>query len=278
MRNFILDLEKEFGLKGGQLTCLLTDRPNDADTPWQRPAVIVVPGGGYSNTSKREAEPVALEFLSRGYQAFYLHYKTGIAKEVAYPEQLLELSYTVDYVKKNAEKFNVNAKEIFVVGFSAGGHLVGNLAVEYDKVSEKAGKTLDAKPTAVGLIYPVISSIHGHMGSYNNLLHSYSDEEKAELLKTLNLNEAVTENTPPAFLCATATDITVPADNALRYAYACANNGVDYELHIYPEGKHGLSTATKEINADAPKEVLTRMRRWLDDCDLFFRRYVEEEY
>ena len=110
------------------------------------------------------------------------------------------------------------------------------------------------------------------------MLNGYTDEAKAELLKTLNLNEAVTENTPPAFLCATATDGAVPADNAIRYAYACANKGVDYELHIYPEGNHGLSTASKDINLNAPNEVLVRMRRWLDDCNIFFRRYVKEEY
>lgn len=40
----------------------------------RRPAVIICPGGGYEYQSDRESEPIALEFLKRGYQAFILEY------------------------------------------------------------------------------------------------------------------------------------------------------------------------------------------------------------
>lgn len=276
MKAYKVDLGKEYGVKNGTLECILGEKPFDADKEWQRPAVIVVPGGGYAYASKREGEPVAMAFLARGFQAFILDYKTGVENGVKYPEQLLQLGAAVDYVKKHAAELNVNADEVFAVGFSAGGHLVGNLAVEYADVPNKAGQALDCKPTAVGLCYPVISKIHGHQGSYNNLLNGYSEEEKEALLKTLNVNEAVTENTPPAFLWATATDGAVPADNALRYALACANNGVPYEIHIYPQGSHGLSTGSLEVNGESA--ALKRVSAWLDDCASFFRLYCSEKF
>ncbi|MBQ8309289.1 MAG: alpha/beta hydrolase [Clostridia bacterium] len=279
MKNYVVDLKAEYGLQGGTLTCLVADRPFDAEVEWKRPALIVVPGGGYAYTSKREAEPIAFEFLARGFHTFILDYRTGAQNNVRYPEQLLELSAAVDYVKKHSGELCVNKDEVFAIGFSAGGHLVGNLAIEYASVPEKAGKPLDCKPTAVGLCYPVISKIHGHQGSFVNLLDGYSEEAQAELLKTLNLNEAVTENTPPAFLWATATDGAVPADNALRYALALAQNNVPYELHIYPKGSHGLSAGNKEINMpNADKEWLKRIPRWLDECTAFFRLYIQEKF
>jgi dipeptidyl aminopeptidase/acylaminoacyl peptidase len=141
--------------------------------------------------------------------------------------------------------------------------------VEYDSISEKYGKELDCKPTAVGLAYPVISSIHGHMGTYENLLYGYSEEARAELLKTLNLDEAVTENTVPSFIWTTAEDACVPPDNSLRFALALDKKGVPYELHVYPKGQHGLSTAKPEINLNLPKEI-QRASKWLDDCVAFF--------
>lgn len=275
MKAVEIDLAKEYGLEGyAKLHAVALSCPWDTATPWKRPALIVVPGGGYAMVSNREGEPVASVFLAKGYQAFVLNYTVGGEYGLPYPQQLSELAAAVDYVKKHADEFSVNPDEIFVVGFSAGGHLVGDLCVEYASVPQITGKPLDCKPTAVGLCYPVISQKHGHQGSYQNLLYGYSDEAKAELLKTLNLDESVTESTPPAFIWATATDSCVPCDNALRYATALGKHGVSFELHIYPEGEHGMSTGTKEFNLDTP--ALSRVYRWVDECDRFFKRYVAE--
>ena len=278
MKVFNLDLQKEYNTQGGVLTALLADMPYDrGDGTWKRPAVIVVPGGGYAYASKREAEPIAFEFLSLGFHTFILNYLCGGENGAPYPEQLIELASSVDYVRKHAEEFFVNPDEIFVVGFSAGGHLTGNLAVEYATVSEKAGKELDCKPTGVGLCYPVITEI-GHRGSFTNLLYGYSDEAKAELLKTLELHKSVTENTPPAFLWAMAKDDAVKVENnVLLYAQACAEKGIDFELHIYPEGFHGSSTGRAEINVGNPA-CLKRTLTWTDDCAKFFRLYCQEEF
>ena len=281
MKTYQIDLKKEYGLAGGTLDCMIADCVDrgKAET-WKRPAVIVVPGGGYGCVcNDREGEAIALEFLARGFHAFILNYEVGGENGIPYPEQLLEEAAAVDYVRKHAKEFTVNEKEIFAVGFSAGGHLVGNLAVEHQTVSQKYGKPLDCKPTAVGLCYPVISSKHGHMGSFENLLYGYSDEAKEELLKTLNLDEAVSEYTPPAFIWATAEDTVVPPDNAIRYALALDRQGIGYELHIYPKADHGLATAKEEINIFnfKLKHQYTRAQKWLDDCASFFRIYCEEE-
>ncbi len=274
MKAYTVALKEEYPfLQGGKLSCMPMDMPWDNPREWKRPAIIVVPGGGYGMVSKREGEPVASAFFAKGFQAFILDYLVA-SDGVSYPEQLLELAAAVDYVKKNAERFNVNEKEVFVVGFSAGGHLAGNLAVEHTHVFNKARVALNCKPAAVGLCYPVISKIHGHQGSYENLLQGYSEEAKEELLKTLNLNEAVSEDTPPAFLWATATDGAVPADNAIRYALALAEKGIAYELHIYPQGHHGLSTGALEIN-DVQGKV-PKVSAWVDDCIEFFKMYIQE--
>ena len=277
MKLFTVDLHKEYPfLQGGTLECLVSENPFDVGAEnWRRPALIVIPGGGYGMVSRREGIPVASAFFAKGFQVFILKYLT-VADDVRYPEQLLEAASAVDYVKKNADALNVNKDEVFVVGFSAGGHLTGNLAVEHQNVSSKIGVALDCKPTAVGLAYPVISKKRGHFSSYDNLLQGYTDEAKEELLKTLNLNESVSEHTPPAFIWATATDNVVPADNALRYALALADKGIDYELHVYPKGVHGLSVGHYEVNpvSDEAKRVSV----WVDDCATFFRMYTSEKF
>ena len=39
-----------------------------------KPGILVLPGGGYSFCSDREAEPVAFEFMAKGYNVFILRY------------------------------------------------------------------------------------------------------------------------------------------------------------------------------------------------------------
>ena len=276
MKAYSVNLKDNYSfLQGGVLQCILMDMPFDIETDWKRPAVIVVPGGGYGMVSKREGEPVAAQFLAKGFQTFVLTYLCAPDK-VRYPEQLFELSCAVDYVKKHAEEFCVNPDEVFVIGFSAGGHLTGNLAVEHQNVSQKAGVELDCRPTATGLCYPVISSIHGHFSSFENLLDGYTDEAKTELLKTLNLDEAVNKDTPPAFIWATAEDELVPTDNSIRYAWALDKQGISYELHIYPTGRHGLSVGDKEICTQMGETQ--KAARWVNDCIEFFHRYVKEPF
>ena len=45
-----------------------------------RPAMLVVPGGGYAVVSQTEGEIVAKRFYEAGYQAFVLTYTTGLRR------------------------------------------------------------------------------------------------------------------------------------------------------------------------------------------------------
>ncbi len=263
-------------MQGGTLKCRLVEGIWDKEREdWRRPALIVVPGGGYRFTNQDEAEPVSTAFTAKGFQTFIVDYLC-CEQNVRYPEQLLELSAAVDYVRKHAKELCVNPDEIFVIGFSAGGHLTGNLAVAHQNVEKLAGVALDCKPTAVGLCYAVTSCRYGHEGSHRNLLTGYSEVEKEKLVNEVNLDELVSANTPPAFLWTTAEDVDVPCENSLRYALALAKRNIPYELHVYPRGPHGLSTANKEFRS--PRSDLSRIARWVDDCSAFFHLYTEEAY
>ena len=76
----------------------------------RRPAVIICPGGGYEYQSDRESEPIALEFLKRGYQAFILEYAVLEENEtkglLPYPQ--MDLAKAVAYVKEHQEVWNVD--------------------------------------------------------------------------------------------------------------------------------------------------------------------------
>lgn len=271
-----IDLKEEYRVQGGVLTCYACDMPFDEQTDgWKRPAVIVVGGGGYAMVCKRETEPIALRFFAKGFQVFVLEY-TCAPQGAHYPEQLLQLACAVDYIKRNAETFFVNKDEVFLVGFSAGGHLAGNLSTDYTQATEAYGAALDCEVRGAGLCYPVVSFKHGHIGSFDNLFCGVSQAERAALTGKVLLDEIVCERTAPAFIWATATDSVVPVKNALRYAESLSAQGIAFELHVYPRGEHGLSTCDREINPDYP--YLDKNGKWVDDCALFFRLFTKERY
>ena len=276
MKVQVIELKEYYPVKGGTLKCIAMETPwSDGHEDWKRPAVVIAPGGGYTHVSKREGEPIALAFLEKGFQAFILDYVCS--PEARYPEQLIELASAVDYVKKHAKEYSVNPNEVFVIGFSAGGHLTANLAVEHQTVSEKAGVALDCKPTAVCLSYAAITEKAGCVRVQNTLLMGYSEEEIASFKAVRYIDEAVSEQTPPSFIWATAKDNVVDCQHSLLYATALAKNGVAFELHIYPEGGHGRSTGSYEVVLDMPENA-ERISQWTENCAQFFRAYCEEKF
>ena len=57
-----------------------------------RPVIVICPGGGYAMTSDREAEPIAMQYLAKGYHAVILRYSVAPAR---YPLALMQLAKTL---------------------------------------------------------------------------------------------------------------------------------------------------------------------------------------
>lgn len=198
-----------------------------------RPAMIVLPGGGYHSLSDREADPVALAYSRAGYQTFILRYT--LRDKGAWPCQLQDYEDAMETIRANAEKWCVDVNKISVVGFSAGGHLAACAAT-----------IAKNKPAAALLIYPVIL------------------KEIADLCqKDLPLpNELVSPTTCPCFLAAVRDDQTTLVDNTLMMCLALAKNGIPFESHIYSFGDHGFSTAEPYLLL---KPTCKRTHNWVDD-------------
>ena len=102
------------------------DNYEEIDTDRKRPVVLICPGGGYRMTSDREAEAVAIKYVSMGYQACVLRYSV---KPSIFPRALCELAWCVRYLRSHADEYAIDRNGIFVLGFSAGGHLAASLGV-----------------------------------------------------------------------------------------------------------------------------------------------------
>ena len=199
----------------------------------RRPAVLVIPGGGYHICSEREADPVATAYLRSGFHAFILRY--SLNEQARWPNPLEDYEQAMALIRDRAEQWHVIPERIAVVGFSAGGHLAACAAT----MSQN-------RPNAAILGYPVIcaDSVRDYVG----------DAPDAAA--------AVDERTCPCFVFATRTDNLVPVDNSLSMINALCRNDIAFESHIYSNGPHGMSTGEAFLN---PQNYCARYPDWVSD-------------
>ncbi len=221
-----------------------------------RPAMLILPGGGYGFLSEREGEPIALAYLDKGYTTFVLEYSIF----TAYPTPLNEALMAMAYIKENAEEYHVDKNHVGIIGFSAGGHLSGLTITATDE--EKAflnGRP--CTPDAAILSYPVVTlGVLTHGGSRDVI----TDNGRIAYDK-LSVEKRVTVNTTPAFIWATLEDDCVPVENSLMLANAYKKVGVPFSIHIFEKGWHGLSLSNIEVNDDNPWDRdLSCVGKWLD--------------
>jgi acetyl esterase/lipase len=205
-------------------------------------AVIIFPGGGYVSRAAHEGEGYAHVLNSYGISAFVVSYRVA---PIHFPYPLLDARRAVRFVRANAQKFGIDATKVAVMGSSAGGHLAALLSTYKHAIDGEGIDEIDAAeyiPNAQILCYPVVSSDESisHKGSYQNLLgERYNEREKFS-------PELIADGeSPQAFIWHTADDGTVNVENSYRYAAALRRSGVPCELHVFPNGPHGLGTATE---------------------------------
>lgn len=265
----------------------------------KRPVVVIAPGGGYLFTSDREAEPVAMKFLSLGYHAVVLRYTTGDmeGETIGVGKQALkELALTIRYLRQKSDLWYLDKDKIAICGFSAGAHLAASLGVHWhdnelaESIHVEQVEIEEIKPNALILGYPLTD--------YNVMLEKSQEEVNNpelkdniafmeianraltgateltdEVIKEYSPRYCVTNQTPPTFMWHTSKDNLVYAENSLVFALELAKNKVPYELHVFQDGEHGLSLAN-ETTANNKEQINVDCEIWFDLAAKWLKKYL----
>jgi acetyl esterase/lipase len=240
--------------------------PNDKSTGT---AVLICPGGGYSNLAlDHEGSAVAKFYQSHNIAAFILRYRHG--PRYHYPTTLLDSQRALRVIRSHAGDYRLDPDKLGILGFSAGGHLAAitstlfnNKLLPAEPYKPDAIDALSAKPAFSILIYPVIDMTDAnitHGGSRSNLT-----QNKTELYELLSPQLHVAADTPPVFLTHATTDPAVPVMNSILYYQACLKAKVPAEMHILEQGPHGFGFTPTNANPD--------LRDWPDQTLRFLARH-----
>lgn len=232
-----------------------------------RDAVLIFPGGGYQNLSvDREGVAIAEAYIERGLNAFVLHYAVG--DEYKYPSHLTDASFAILYLKKHSQELGINPERIFTVGFSAGGHLSGSMAILHkdpEVLSYLGIEKGENRPCGAILAYPVVSArVATHEGSFARLAGKPFADITPEERDKLSLEMGVDEDSAPVFIWHTSEDPAVPMLGSLRLAEAYYNIGRHVSLHIYPYGVHGIALANEVTSCGHDEWIQPLAEGWVD--------------
>lgn len=212
-------------------------------------AVVICPGGGYARLAMdHEGTQWAPFFNNMGIAAIVLHYRMpngNVKVPISDAEEALRT------VRRNAKNWHINASDIGIMGFSAGGHLASTIA------TQSKG---DAKPNFQILFYPVITMMQGytHQGSHDNLL-GYNASKKDEQKFCSDLQ--VTRVTPRACLLLSDDDHAVLPINSVNYYAELYRHDVPASIYVYPTGGHGWGMNTSFAYHS---EMLLNLKGWLE--------------
>lgn len=207
-------------------------------------AILIIPGGGYKwVVVDKEGFEGAAHFAGGGATVYVLRYRLPHQGWQAGPRApLQDAQRAVRVIRARAEEDGIDPARVMVMGFSAGGHLAGTLAMQFDMPTyapADAADTLSARPDAAALIYPVATMTEpfAHPGSRLNMLGAAPNPET---ITHWSLESMPRPDMPPVFLMHAADDAAVPVESALMLHAALRKAGVPVALHVFEAGGHGF--------------------------------------
>lgn len=262
----------------------------------KRPAIIVAPGGAYAIHATKEGEPVALEFMKMGYQMFVLKYSVGsdrehpekgILKAAKYPLQVVEMFETLHIIKQNAEQWKIDVNRIFMMGFSAGGHVCASCGVRWNDpsiIKELSFKPKENELKAKGIIlgYPFLrpnseefmvqhklESVKKVQKIMNYVLYQTNTPLLEQIYKVDLLNYISTD-TVPMFIWHSIDDPVVDSRNSTKFIAKLLEFDVQVEYHLFGHGEHGKALDNRLTHID--DEIDCHLNQWVFLADYWMNR------
>jgi len=218
------------------------DIPPDAAAK-PRPAVIVVPGGGFGILAdEHEGGDVCRWFNDRGFVAFLLLHRVPTGTfEVPNAGPAMDAQKAVHEVRSRAADYAIDPAKIVLLGFSAGGQTALVAAANPARFPDVASADA-SRPNAIVLLYPWKVADGGAVRS----------------------DVTLDARMPPTFILQTADDTASSPDGAALLYRGLLAAKVPAEIHIYETGGHGFGMkpqADGGVVGDWPARTLEWLKK-----------------
>lgn len=192
------------------------------------PAIISVHGGRWRGGHKKDTSTIVVEqWAGFGFFAMSIDYRLVGASPA--PACYQDFQCAIRYVHAHAEKYNIDPKRVFVMGQSAGGHLVSLAATIGDGPWKRTGGWEDASneiraAISIAACYELPTLSWGGIWKPAN-----QDQEEAKRFASPVYH--VEKDMTPILIIHADNDRSVPIDNALLMVEALKKAGAEHVFH-----------------------------------------------
>jgi acetyl esterase/lipase len=184
-------------------------------------AVLICPGGAYNYVVRdKEGSEIADWLNQLGVTAFVLRYRTKDGTEPMWKRPLQDAQRSLSLIRSRANEWQLDEKQIGIIGFSAGGQLAALTATNGKKRTYPGADAADKEPCRA---------------DFAMLIYPWRLIEDGKLIDELTIDES----TPPTFLVHAHNDGSTSL-NSIQFYSAMKAAKIDGELHIYRSGGHGF--------------------------------------
>ena len=118
-----------------------------------RPVLVHLHGGGFVRGGKsREGVLLLNQLAAHGWLCLSVNYRLGTAGE--HPNPLMDTKRVIAWIRANAQKYDADPAQVFVIGSSAGGHLAVSAALTAGHTGFQPGfEAVDTSIAGVIVLY-----------------------------------------------------------------------------------------------------------------------------
>jgi acetyl esterase/lipase len=199
------------------------------------PAIISVHGGRWVGGHKRDASTIKVEqWAGFGFFAMSIDYR--LKKCTPAPACYQDLQCAIRFVHAHAGEFRIDTKRIFLIGQSAGGHMVSLAATAgdgaYPRTGGWEGSSNDFRAAiSVAAAYDLTTLDWGALWTPQDVA---ADVARAQASPTRH----VTKDAKPLLILHSDNDRSVPIGNALAMVDVLLKAGARHTFHRYPAMGH----------------------------------------
>ena len=240
---------------GAKLPVYVYLTPNPAATP--RPWVMSIHGGGWSNGDPQELDQTIPALLKAGYNVVAPSYR--FAPTYVWPRQQADVEDAYAYVMKNATRFFLDPKQLWLLGRSAGGQIALKLAYASKVVQGVKGVIALYTPTDLdfGYRWAFETDVLDSRKLLKDFVGTTPDENAAKFRAASPLAD-VTPNSPPTLLLGGRPDPLVWYRHADRLADKLKANHVRVVQIELPWATHGFDYFPNSPGGQIAKNAILR--------------------
>jgi acetyl esterase/lipase len=230
------------------------------------PAIIYIHGGGWRGGSKKGVPSWLMRFVNDS-QLSVVAVEYRFTNVAIHPAQVNDCLRAIQFVRQNAEQWNIDPQRLAVTGGSAGGHLSAYVALHDDAAKAESNDPVEQQSSRVACAvsfagptdWSLLSSLEHAHPAYRQLIGyepgTPAAELKAELVKDVSPITFVSDDDPPIMQVHGDNDDIVPLRHASNLHKQLQMSGVHSELVVIPGGNHGVAGAGDQVSQRATEFV-----------------------